>query len=380
MFDILVSVLIWVPVGLVFYALGFMLWVELQTRGDGYFARTLAQRQRFIRILQKHAVYIRPVFELVAKVVRLKKIPAMQYQGVTGPVMMCSKNSYAATVNYQPGPEDIFIATQMKCGTTWMQQIVFEILHGGEGDLSDTGYRHMYALSPWIETSPTASVPMERAPLVGRHNNRIIKTHMPAQLIPHSDAAKYIYVTRHPVSCFASCVDFINLLGGPLVPDRNNLLDWYCSDDMWWMSWPDHVESWWQRSQQHSNVLFVHYEELKQDLPGVINKIAQFLNCPLSDDELQKVVNKASFDYMKEHEYYFEMFSPNVFSVSKKDIRFMQSGSLNRHEDTEGIERERIKAFCREKMAKATYPLATYYPDVLREEASEISSNEAVAQ
>ncbi len=366
MFDILVSVLIWVPVGLVVYALGFMLWVELQTRGDGYFARTLTQRQRFIRILQKHAAYIRPVFELVAKVVRLKKIPVMQYQGVTGPVMMCSKKSYAATVNYQPGPEDIFIATQMKCGTTWMQQIVFEILHGGDGDLSDTGYRHMYALSPWIETSPTSSVSMERAPLVGRHNNRIIKTHMPAQLIPHSDAAKYIYVTRHPVSCFASCVDFINLLGGPLVPDRNNLLDWYCSDDMWWMSWPDHVESWWQRSQQHSNVLFVHYEELKQDLPGMINKIAQFLNCPLSDDALQKVVNKASFDYMKEHEYYFEMFSPNVFSVSKKDIRFMQSGSLNRHEDTEGIERERIKAFCREKMAKATYPLATYYPDVLQ--------------
>ncbi len=283
--------------------------------------------------------------------------------------MMCSKKSYEATLNYKPGAEDIFIATQMKCGTTWMQQIVFEILHGGEGDLSDDGYRHMYALSPWIETSPTSSVPMERAPLVGPNKNRIIKTHMPAQLIPDNDGAKYIYVTRHPVSCFASCVDFINLLGGPMIPERKNLLDWYCSEDMWWMSWPDHVESWWKRSQQHDNVLFVHYEELKQDLPGMITKIAEFLNTPLSDDEQKKVVHKAGFEYMKEHEYYFEMFAPNVFSVSN-DIRFMQSGALNRHEDTDAIERERINEFCRERLANASYPLATYYPDILNIDSS----------
>jgi len=369
MSELVVQILIWGVSGIALYTIGFMLWVEIKTRGDGYFARPLAERQAFVKMLHKHAVYILPPLELLSKVFRLPKIPVMRYQGVTGPLMMCSKKSYAATLNYKPGAEDIFIATQMKCGTTWMQQIVFEILHGGEGDLSDDGYRHMYALSPWIETSPTSSVPMERAPLVGPKKNRIIKTHMPAQLIPDNDKAKYIYVTRHPVSCFASCVDFINLLGGPMIPERKNLLDWYCSEDMWWMSWPDHVESWWKRSQQHDNVLFVHYEELKQDLPGMITKIAEFLNTPLSDDEHKKVVHKAGFEYMKEHEYYFEMFAPNVFSVSN-DIRFMQSGALNRHEDTDAIERERINEFCRERLANASYPLATYYPDVLNIDSS----------
>jgi len=369
MSELLVQILIWGVSGIALYAIGFMIWVEIQTRGDGYFARPLAERQAFVKMLQKHAVFMRPPLEFLSRVFRLPKIPVMRYQGVTGPLMMCSKKSYAATLNYMPGSEDIFIATQMKCGTTWMQQIVFEILHGGEGDLSDDGYRHMYALSPWIETSPTSSVPMERAPLVGPKKNRIIKTHMPAQLIPDNDGAKYIYVTRHPVSCFASCVDFINLLGGPMIPDRKHLLDWYCSEDMWWMSWPDHVESWWKRSQQHDNVLFVHYEELKQDLPGMITKIAEFLNTPLSDDEHKKVVHKAGFEYMKEHEYYFEMFAPNVFSVSN-DIRFMQSGALNRHEDTDAIERERINEFCRERLANASYPLAAYYPDVLNIDSS----------
>ncbi len=346
------------------YVLGFMIWVETQSRGDRYFARPLGERRQFVRLLRAHARYICPMFEIISRLIRLKKIPAFKYQGVSGPLMMMSKKSFARTKQYSPQPEDIFIATQMKCGTTWMQQIVFEILCKGDGDLSDQGFRHMYALSPWIETSPNASVPMKRAPLVGERQNRIIKTHMPAQLIPHSDLSKYIYVTRHPVSCFASCVDFIHLLAGPLAPKREDLLDLYCSDEMWWMSWPDHVESWWQRSQQYSNVLFVHYEDLKRDLPAMLKSIAKFMNVDLSPAQLEKIAFKSSFEYMKEHEAHFEMFSPNVFSVSQESIRFMQSGSLDRFNDTKDFERARINTFCNSKLANAKYPLAEFYPDV----------------
>lgn len=360
----LLQSLLLLPALYLIYVIGFMVWVEIQTRGDGYFSRPLAERKKFVVLLQRHARYIRPLFEFIAKFYRMKKPPSFRYQGVTGPMMMSSKKSYQQTKNYLPQPEDIFIATQMKCGTTWMQQIVFEILCKGEGDLSDQGFRHMYALSPWIETSPTSSVPMERAPLVGEHQNRIIKTHMPAQLIPYCEAAKYIYVTRHPVSCFASCVDFIHLLAGPLAPSREDLLDWYCSDDMFWMSWADNVESWWQRSQQASNVLFVHYEDLKRDLPQMIQSIAEFLGAKLTSIQIEKIVYKSSFEYMLEHETQFEMFSPNVFSVSKPTIRFMQSGGLDRFQDARQNERERINRFCRTKLSGATYPLAKFYPDV----------------
>jgi len=347
------------------YLIGLMVWVEIQRRGDRYFARPLAERRRFVQRLKWHARYVRPIFEAIARLKRPTKVPLMRYGRVTGPLMMSSKKSYARTLHYQPEAADIFIATQMKCGTTWMQQIVFEILHGGAGDLSDTGYRHMYAVSPWIETSPTSSVPMARAPLVGPRRNRIIKTHMPAQLIPHSDLAKYIYVTRHPVSCFASCVDFIYKGMGPLTPTRADMLDWFCSDDMWWMSWPDNVESWWQRSQQHANVLFVHYEDLKRDLEGGIRQVAAFLAVPLTDAQVATIVHKAGFDYMREHEEEFEMFAPNLFSVSTpENIRYMQSGALDRHKDAGQAERERILAFCRARLAQASYPAERFYPDL----------------
>ncbi|MDY6812552.1 MAG: sulfotransferase domain-containing protein [Pseudomonadota bacterium] len=360
----MLEVIGWISLLLVLALAGAFAWVEYARRGDRYFARPLAQRRQFVRRVQVIASLIRPIFEGIARCWRMKSMPVFHYDGVAGPPIMSSKRAYAATKHYEPRPEDIFVATQMKCGTTWMQQIVFEILHGGEGDLSDEGYRHMYAVSPWIETSPTSSVPMERAPLVGPGRHRIIKTHMPAQLIRHSDAARYVYVTRHPVSCFASCLDFVYLLGGPLTPTRENLLRWYCSDDMLWGSWPDHVESWWRRSEAHDNVLFVHYEALKRDLPGQVRRIAGFLDCPLDEAQVDRVAHKASFEYMREHEHQFEMFAPNVFSVSTPKVRFMQAGTLHRHQDTTPAERAYINAFCRQRLAGRHYPLARFYPDV----------------
>ena len=349
-----------------FSYLGFMmLYFELKTRGDNYFGLPLAERRQLRAKIQKHGRFIYPFFVLVSKAFRLRTPPLMHYQGVTGPLLMSSKKAYKFTKNYQPQENDIFIATQMKCGTTWMQQVVFEVLHRGEGDLSDNGYRHMYALSPWIETTPTSSVPFERAPLVGEKNNRIIKTHMPADLCPYSEKAKYIYVTRHPVSCFASCLDFIHLLAGPAVPSRENMLKWYCSDDMFWRAWPEHVEGWWRRAEAHQNVLFVHYESMKKDLPAVVNKVASFLEMELTQEEIDKVVQRSSFEYMKEHEEHFSMFSPNVFSESLKTVRFMQAGTLERYKDVSDLESKAIMDFChaRLKAGGYHYPLDKFYPD-----------------
>jgi hypothetical protein len=123
---------------------------------------------------------------------------------------------------YQPGPEDVFIATQMRCGTTWIQQVVYEIVNRGKGDLSDKGHGHLYAVSPWIDG--INSVALEDAPLVGEKPTRIIKTHLPTMLCPYSEEAKYIYATRHPVSCFASIVDYNRTLLGPFMPELDKWL------------------------------------------------------------------------------------------------------------------------------------------------------------
>ena len=55
------------------------------------------------------------------------------------------------------------------------------------------------------------------------------------------------------------------------------------------------MQSWWEKSQQNQNVLFVYFEEMKRDLPGVIRKVASFLGVDRSIVEGRIEDDKISF-------------------------------------------------------------------------------------
>lgn len=340
----------------------YVAWETQARRGLNYYGKMLAQRRAFKEEIRRRS---RPVFPLLWLERRLKPggfgIPSFEVEGVTGPVYSCTEESFRSAAAYRPTAQDLFVATQMKCGTTWMQQVVYEVLMRGNGNLGDSGHGHLYAVSPWIEA--VDGVAVGDAPLIGSPGRRIIKTHLPTKLCPYSPQAKYIYVTRHPVSCFASVLDYFELMAGPLAPPRAQLLDWYCSDRMWWLSWPEHIAGWWDWAQTRENVLFVHFEEMKRDLEGVTRRVAEFLGQALGDAELERVLHKAGFQYMKKHEELFEMSPPNLFSVSGT---YFKSGQANRHEEIGGAESRRILVFCRERFARRTYPAQQFYPDILQ--------------
>jgi len=340
------------------YLAAFTRWATRQTHRDEYFRRPVAERRVLKARIDRWSRPIRPVLELIAPIRRDKVFLMEKYEGFTAPGGICSRETFAAAHHYKPRPEDVFVATQMKCGTTWMQQIVYEAVCRGRGNLGDDGHRHMYATSPWIES--TGSVSMEDAPLVGEKPTRIIKTHFPAALCPYDERARYIYVLRHPVSCFASSVDFMKSAMGPMVPDRQGLLDWFCSENMWWGPWPDHAEGWW-RWRERENVLFLHYEEMKEDLAGAVGQVNDFLGLDLDASERALVTEKSDYLWMKERQDWFEMHAPTLFSGSGA---FFNKGTRNRHEDASPGESERIHRFCRERLAGGEYPLARFYPDV----------------
>lgn len=339
-------------------------WETASRRGLNYYGKPLAERKKFRGTLQRKARFLLPLLSFESKLQRLAKtkpfIPSMEYGGITGPSYSCTVESFETAAKYQPTAEDIFVATQMKCGTTWMQQIVYEILSRGKGDLSDHGHVHLYAASPWIESVDSVSI--KDAPLIGQKRMRLIKTHLPTKLCPYSPEAKYIYVTRHPVACFGSIVDYFELMSGPLAPPHEAILDWYLSDRMWWLSWPENVAGWWEWASGRPNVLFFHFEEMKKDLDPVVRKVAQFLGMSLTDEEVRKVIEKSGFQYMKENEELFEMSPPNIFSVSGT---YFKSGQANREVDLSEEEKRRILAFCRARLIRSSYPVGKFYPDIV---------------
>ena len=348
------------------YMSSVMAWSDQKTNGLGYYGLSPTERDAFKKSLARHARILHPFVAVLGKLSPLKMASATFVQdGLAGPKGTCTPESFAAGRAYRPGSADVFVATQMKCGTTWMQHVVYEVLHRGSGTLVESGTA-LYAVSPWLEAVKSVSV--EEAPLLGAERpTRIIKTHLPRGACPQSPEARYIYVARHPVSCFASCVDFIATNAGPMAPPVEEVEGWFTSDDaMWWGTWPAHLTGWWAASRTQENVLFVHFEEMKRDLSGVIRSVTEFLGLdPLSPEELAAVEHKCGFEYMQAHKGTFEMHPPHLLAT---DAQLFVRGTADRHRDVSEDVRTRILRWCAGEMADvahaAGYPIAETYPDV----------------
>ena len=344
----------------VLYLAVYQRWEARHTAGTAYFGRPSVERRTLKRKIFWYSLPLRPIVSVLAVAMRGRAtMPAFEYEGVSGPIKVSAPEVFERARQYRPQPEDVFVATQMRSGTTWMQQLVYEIVMRGRGDLSDGGHVHLYAVSPWIDGID--SVAIEHAPLVGEKPTRIIKTHLPTVLCPFAERAKYIYVARHPVDCFASLVEFNRTMLGPLLPRVTALADWFCSDRMYWLPWPRHVDGWWQWAERRDNVLFVHYEAMKQDFGTVRDEVARFLGYPLTPDERGRIEERCSFRYMKDHEDVFEMAPPTMFSVSGS---FFARGAPSRHDAVPPEIRNRILDYCRDALAGSNYPASKFYRDL----------------
>lgn len=85
--------------------------------------------------------------------------------------------------------DDIVIASHAKSGTTWTQQIVAQLLFGGDPKLA------VAELSPWLDLRvPPRAVKL--AALEAQTHRRLMKTHLPLDALTFSDSAKYLYIAR----------------------------------------------------------------------------------------------------------------------------------------------------------------------------------------
>src|SRR5215471_1338190 len=91
--------------------------------------------------------------------------------------------------DFQFRPDDIIIATYAKSGTTWMQQIIAQMLFGPDPDLE------VAEMSPWLDLRvPPKEV---KLPAVeAQTHRRFLKTHLPLDALNFSPKAKYIYIGR----------------------------------------------------------------------------------------------------------------------------------------------------------------------------------------
>ena len=208
--------------------------------------------------------------------------------------------------------DEIVIATYAKSGTTWVQQIIAQMLFGPDPDLE------VAEISPWLDLRvPPKEVKLSE--VESQAHRRILKTHLPVDALVFSPKAKYLYVGRdgrdvvwslynHHVKAnhlwYEALNDTPGLVGPPMGPPPDDIheywREWFESDGYpFWPFW-ESVRSWWE-VRALPNVMFVHFDDLKRDMPGEMRRIASFLEVPIDEARWGETVEYCTFGWMKQH-------------------------------------------------------------------------------
>jgi aryl sulfotransferase len=225
--------------------------------------------------------------------------------------------------DFQPRADDIVIATFAKCGTTWTQRIV-DLLVFQSPEIRPFG-----DISPWLDSTFFNPVDEDLATLEAQTHRRYIKSHLPFDALPVWDQVKYIHVGRDGRD---ACLSWQNHMQGfrpefmqriavqamqlaaakgvapampPPAPDdpREFLVQWLDQQEAPPAPGEDlrffDFEATYWRERDRPNLLFVHYNDLKQDLASEMRRISEFLEIDTPESLLPDLVEAASFESMK---------------------------------------------------------------------------------
>jgi Sulfotransferase domain len=170
--------------------------------------------------------------------------------------------------------DDIVIATYGKAGTTWVQQIVSQLLFNGAEGLE------IPVMSPWLDLRVPPKEVNLRA-LEAQSHRRFLKTHLPVDALVFSPRAKYIYVGRdgrdviwsmynHHANAnehwYRALNDTPGRVGPPIGKPPTDIRQYYREwlDGDGYPFWPffANVKSWWE-IRELPNVMLLHFRPLE---------------------------------------------------------------------------------------------------------------------
>ena len=230
-------------------------------------------------------------------------------------------------------PDDVFVVTPPKCGTTWMQTIVALLLSGDPEVETELSVR-----MPWVDIRIRDLAEVAERLAAVRHR-RSMKSHAPMAGLPLHDQAHYICVFRHPLDAHFSYRKHVRNIPMPWFDH------WYPEDDTTGVTFrrfldggPEgfdgdamplaHILRHYTAARalsDHPYVSLFHYADMTRDLGAVFSTLAARLGISHSPQLMAQLVAAAGFDHMKGNA---ERYAPSGGKgFFKSDTAFFDSGS-----------------------------------------------------
>lgn len=223
------------------------------------------------------------------------------------------KHRIAMDFVFRPRPDDIFIASYAKSGTTLLQMMLYQMTTDGEMD-----FPHIESVSPFFEDCYRLGFNrfVETLP-----SPRIFKTHLYYHHMPRG--VRSIYIVRDFRDVVVSAFHHYRMVRGWSPEQEFRVFaDSMITGKTFFESWFEHTQSWWPH-RNDPDVLFLRYEEVIRDLPGTARRIAAWSGLPLTDEALDRVVERCSLAFMKQHN---EKFDPRLRQLHPGRHEFIRKG------------------------------------------------------
>ncbi|KPJ17661.1 Sulfotransferase 1C4 [Papilio machaon] len=235
-------------------------------------------------------------------------------------------------------PDDIWVTSYSRSGTTWLQELVWLVQNNLDFDTASAipvSTRYSFIEYPTLASevrkpTPNSSIKGQRATeedyktFPNLPSPRYVKSHSPLSLLPPNllDTAKVFHIARDPRDVVVS-YHFMHIMF--------RYFDQSVQFKEFWNLFKKNLilhapleeqvrEAFEQRD--HPNMMFLLYEEMKKDLPDVIDRVCTFLGKEYTKEQKDKLNDYLQFDNMKNK-------SPFVSSEDEKkdsELKFMRKG------------------------------------------------------
>uniref|UniRef100_A0A224XU45 Putative sulfotransferase n=1 Tax=Panstrongylus lignarius TaxID=156445 RepID=A0A224XU45_9HEMI len=249
-------------------------------------------------------------------------------------------------------PDDLWIMTYPRSGTTWMQELLWQVNNKLDFGISSKvplferfpffefnmmfSEKYLEEVAELNDNDPQVLKELKNLTTPGyviaqtMKSPRYFKTHLPPSLMPPNliDTCKVVYVARNPFDVAVSFYHHNKLFKvHDFQGDFQKYWELFEKDLIIYSPYWEHMKEGWEK-RHHPNFLFLFYEDLLRDLPGNIRKICTFLNKQMTDDEIKKLADHLHIDNFRKNVKFMKEFEMKGM-INPEAQGFIRRGKLH---------------------------------------------------